>query len=65
MEKAFGLEIPQSLEEACDPRKLALLVYDMPTASAYSRSGQPRLGRHDDHRERGGLPTSLDPVLRA
>ena len=29
MEKAFGLEIPQTLEEACDPRKLALLVYDM------------------------------------
>jgi biuret amidohydrolase len=29
VEKAFGLEIPQTLEEACDPRKLALLVYDM------------------------------------
>ena len=29
MEKAFGLEIPETLEEACDPRKLALLVYDM------------------------------------
>jgi nicotinamidase-related amidase len=29
MEKAFGLEIPQSLEEACEPRRLALLVYDM------------------------------------
>ena len=29
MEEAFGLEIPQSLEEACDPRKLALVVYDM------------------------------------
>jgi len=29
VEKAFGLEIPQSLAEACDPRKLALLVYDM------------------------------------
>jgi biuret amidohydrolase len=29
VEKAFGLEIPQSLEEACDPRRLALLVYDM------------------------------------
>jgi len=29
VEKAFGLEIPQSLEEACEPRKLALLVYDM------------------------------------
>jgi len=29
VEKAFGLEIPESLSEACDPRKLALLVYDM------------------------------------
>jgi len=29
VEKAFGLEIPQSLDEACDPRRLALLVYDM------------------------------------
>jgi nicotinamidase-related amidase len=29
MEKAFGLEIPQSLEETCDPRRLALIVYDM------------------------------------
>ena len=29
MEKAFGLEIPQHLEEACDPRRVALIVYDM------------------------------------
>jgi nicotinamidase-related amidase len=29
LERAFGLEIPQSLEEACDPRRIALLVYDM------------------------------------
>jgi nicotinamidase-related amidase len=29
VEKAFGLEIPETFEEACDPRKLALLVYDM------------------------------------
>jgi nicotinamidase-related amidase len=29
VETAFGLEIPETLEEACDPRKLALLVYDM------------------------------------
>jgi biuret amidohydrolase len=29
MERAFGLEIPQSLEEACDPRRVALIVYDM------------------------------------
>jgi nicotinamidase-related amidase len=29
MERAYGLEIPQALEEACDPAKLALIVYDM------------------------------------
>ena len=29
MERAYGLEIPTSLEEVCDPRRLALVVYDM------------------------------------
>jgi biuret amidohydrolase len=29
MERAYGLEIPQTLEEVCDPRRLALIVYDM------------------------------------
>jgi nicotinamidase-related amidase len=29
VEKAFGLEIPQTLEEACDPQRTALIVYDM------------------------------------
>ena len=29
MQQAFGLEIPRSLEEVVDPRRLALLVYDM------------------------------------
>lgn len=29
MEHAYGLDIPQTLEEACIPRKTALLVYDM------------------------------------
>jgi nicotinamidase-related amidase len=29
MERVDGLEIPQTLEEACDPRRLALVVYDM------------------------------------
>src|SRR3954453_1229472 len=28
MERAYGLEIPQSLEEVCDPRRLAVVVYD-------------------------------------
>ncbi len=29
MEHAFGLDIPQTLEEVCKPRQIALLVYDM------------------------------------
>lgn len=29
MQHAFGLDIPQTLDEACDPKRMALLVYDM------------------------------------
>jgi biuret amidohydrolase len=29
MERVEGLEIPQTLEDACQPQRLALLVYDM------------------------------------
>lgn len=29
MEHAFGLNIPQTLEEVCNPKQMALLVYDM------------------------------------
>ena len=29
MQRAFGLDIPQTLEEICDPARLALIVYDM------------------------------------
>lgn len=29
MENAFGLGIPRTLDEACDPRRMALVVYDM------------------------------------
>ncbi len=29
MENAYGLSIPRTLAEACDPRRMALLVYDM------------------------------------
>src|SRR5439155_567785 len=28
-ERAYGLEIPTSLEEVCDPRRMALIVYAM------------------------------------
>ena len=29
MHSAFGLNIPRTLDEACDPRRVALIVYDM------------------------------------
>jgi nicotinamidase-related amidase len=29
MKRAYGLDIPETLEEACDPRRTALVVYDM------------------------------------
>lgn len=29
MERAYGLEILQSLEEVCRPDRMALLVYDL------------------------------------
>ena len=29
MQRAFGLTIPQTLEDVCDPTRLALVVYDM------------------------------------
>lgn len=29
MQQAFGLDIPQTLDDICDPRRLALVVYDM------------------------------------
>jgi biuret amidohydrolase len=29
VERAYGLSIPRTLEEACDPQRAALLVYDM------------------------------------
>lgn len=29
MQRAFGLNIPQTLDDVCDPQRLALIVYDM------------------------------------
>ncbi len=29
MQSAFGLNIPESLEDVCDPERLALIIYDM------------------------------------
>jgi biuret amidohydrolase len=29
VQQGFGLNIPQTLEDICDPTRLALVVYDM------------------------------------
>jgi biuret amidohydrolase len=29
MKRAYGLSIPQTREDVCDPQRIALLVYDM------------------------------------
>jgi nicotinamidase-related amidase len=29
VQHAFGFDVPRTLEDACDPRRLALIVYDM------------------------------------
>ena len=43
MERAYGLEIPQSLAEACHPRRTALLVYDMQVGIISQIQGGPAL----------------------
>lgn len=29
MQRAYGLSIPQTLEDICDPQRMAVIVYDM------------------------------------
>ncbi len=76
MQRAYALEIPQTLEEVCDPRRMALLVYDMqdgivghvPEAEAFTA----RVVRVVDAARRAGvrvvfarhlsLPNELAPV---
>jgi hypothetical protein len=46
MQLKFGLNIPQTLEEICDPMRMALLVYDMqvgvvPSTAAPRNRGRP------------------------
>ena len=43
MERAFGLEIPQTLAEVCHPRRTAILVYDMQVGIVSQISDGPRV----------------------
>ncbi len=59
MEEAFGLSIPRTLEEACDPRRMALLVYDMQVGVLSQIADGPeiteRVGRIVDAARTGGF----------
>jgi nicotinamidase-related amidase len=59
MERAYGLEIPQTLEEVCDPRRMALIVYDMQVGVLHQIEGAAalieRVGEVVDAARQGGL----------
>jgi nicotinamidase-related amidase len=43
MEYVRGLAVPRTLEEACDPRRLALVVYDMQVGILQQLAGRDRV----------------------
>ena len=43
MQHAFGFDIPRTLEDACDPRRLALIVYDMQVGILRQLSNGPAI----------------------
>jgi nicotinamidase-related amidase len=43
MEHAYGLDIPRTLEEACDPKRMALLVFDMQVGIVSQLSNGPEI----------------------
>jgi biuret amidohydrolase len=43
VQQAYGLQVPQNLEEVCDPRRLALIVYDMQVGILRQISDGPRI----------------------
>src|SRR5436305_401829 len=45
MQRAFGLNIPQTLEDVCDASRLALIVYDMQVGIAMEIGSDPTV-RH-------------------
>src|SRR4029453_14450982 len=45
MERAFGLEIPRTLEEVCRPDRLALIVYDMQAGVVVQVADGPEVAR--------------------
>jgi nicotinamidase-related amidase len=43
MKRIAGLDIPQTLEEACDPQRLALVVYDMQVGILHQLKDAPAI----------------------
>jgi biuret amidohydrolase len=43
MQQAFGLHIPQTLDDVCDPARLALVVYDMQVGIVKQIENGPRI----------------------
>jgi biuret amidohydrolase len=43
MDRVFGLDIPRTLEEVCDPERMALLVYDMQAGIVSQLSDGPEI----------------------
>jgi len=60
MEHAFGLDIPLTLDEVCDPQRLALLVYDMQVGVV----SQLHDGAEITHRVAAVVQTARDAGLR-
>jgi nicotinamidase-related amidase len=46
MKRVYGLSIPETLEEVCDPRRVALLVYDMQVGILSQLANPDELTRH-------------------
>jgi nicotinamidase-related amidase len=46
MNRAYGLSIPQTLEEVCDPQRVALLVYDMQVGILSQIKNADQITRH-------------------
>jgi nicotinamidase-related amidase len=53
LQRAYGLQVPQNLEEVCDPHRLALIVYDM------------QVGILDQIRDGAAVTANVAQVLQA
>ena len=73
MQQAFGLNIPQTLDDICDPTRLALVVYDMQVGIVKQIENGQQITRRvlqvveagsEDLRLRGQPLAHLDPPPR-